>query len=39
MLSSSATIGVYAGAQVFWVIGIEGGFMSIPQRKDFKLIV
>ncbi|CAL5872084.1 uncharacterized protein PFLUO_LOCUS6341 [Penicillium psychrofluorescens] len=24
MLSSSATIGVYAGAQVFWVIGIEG---------------
>ncbi|KAJ5925244.1 hypothetical protein N7454_007883 [Penicillium verhagenii] len=24
MLSSSATVGVYAGAQVFWVIGLEG---------------
>ncbi|KAJ5833415.1 hypothetical protein N7474_001726 [Penicillium riverlandense] len=24
MLSSSATLGVYAGAQVFWVIGLQG---------------
>ncbi|KAJ5758798.1 hypothetical protein N7520_005954 [Penicillium odoratum] len=24
MLSSSANVGVYAGAQVFWVIGLEG---------------
>lgn len=24
MLSSSASLGVYAGAQVFWVFGLEG---------------
>ncbi|KAJ5087562.1 hypothetical protein N7456_011178 [Penicillium angulare] len=29
MLSSSANISVYAGAQVFWVIGLEGMFLML----------